>query len=346
MGKHFTLFLRIVNKPDNAAAATIEMDLRSGWLTIFEIAAHILGWLLALLALNSLLALRTEEVLVVNGVEQMIVYTRSLLPYILVSLAVKAVLVYGCALWIFPAYFKRKKIAAGLTLVLLLLGAVVLMEYGGYAWVNANDGVPGISPVQTIDYRPLEGRSENLQIQENQFSFWNLSLYTLGFALAIAWFFARDWNRQQKQLRELQQLQTDAEPNRLKTSTFGYSEKKVNGAVKDFQVTTHSGAATPDETFISLKSGTYTHRVKTGDILFLKKEGNYFTVFTSDKKIVIRQNMESALQSLPRGLFCRVHRSFIVSLRHITVVGKHSVKVGEYAIPVSESYREMLLKHT
>ncbi len=194
----------------------IEMNWRSVLLPVFEITAHILGWLLAVLALNSLLVLRAEEVAVINGVEQIVVHTRSLLPYILVSLAVKAVWVYGCALWIFPAYFKKKKMVAGLALVLSLVVAAVLIEYGGYAWANANDGVPGISPVQTINYRPAENHSELIPIQESQFSFWNLSLYVLSFTLSIAWFFARDWNKQEKQLRELQQLQTGTELKLLK----------------------------------------------------------------------------------------------------------------------------------
>jgi len=67
-------------------------------------------------------------------------------------------------------------------------------------------------------------------------------------------------------------------------------------------------------------------------------------VFTSNQKIVIRQNMETALQLLPEGIFLRVHRSYIVSLRHVAVAGKHSVQVGAYTVPVGNAYRELLLK--
>lgn len=315
------------------------MNSKSVLLSFFEITAHLLGWLLAVLALNSLLTLHVEEVLVVDGLEQTVVYTRSLLPYILISLAVKAVLVYGHTLWIFPAYFKKKKTTAGLSLATVLLVAVVLSEYGAYTWINANSGIPAVSPVLTINYRPLENHSGNIPVRESPFSFWNLSLYALSFALAIAWFFARDWHKQDKQLRELQKLQTAAEPNQVKTGTFGHAEKTVAGAVTDFQATTHSDAAIPVETFITLKSGAQTYRVKTDDILFLKKEGNYFTVFMPDKKIVIRQNMETVLQLLPPDLFCRVHRSYIVSLRHVQKVEKYMVHVGGYTVPVSLTYR-------
>ncbi len=129
----------------------------------------------------------------------------------------------------------------------------------------------------------------------------------------------------------------------LKPVTFGRFEKAVAKSLKVFQAAQKGASPAPHPAEVAtLKSGAQTHRVKIADILFLKKEGNYFTVFTQEKKIVIRQNMETALQWLPSGQFRRVHRSYIVALRHVTVVGKHSVRVGEHTIPVSAAYGEWL----
>ncbi len=175
-----------------------------------------LGWVLVALVLNSLLGLQSEEIQIVNGVEHTVIHTQSLLPYIIISLAVKAGLVYGYTLWIFPGYFKKKKIAAGLGLVLLLLAAAVVLEYLGYALVNSRGGFDGWESVQVFDEQQFEITSLKKQLHENPFSFWNMALYVLGFAIAFAWFLVRDWNVQEKQLRELRQLQTSTELNFLK----------------------------------------------------------------------------------------------------------------------------------
>ena len=142
----------------------------------------------------------------------------------------------------------------------------------------------------------------------------------------------------------VQSYELEAVDYLLKPILFERFEKAVAKAKKAIQATREKDALPPETEFVTLKSGAQIHRVKVDDILFLKKEGNYFTVFTSNQKIVIRQNMEAALQLLPEGVFLRVHRSYIVSLRHVAVAGKHSVQVGAYTVPVGNAYRELLLK--
>ena len=192
------------------------MKVRSTLPRILQGAAHLLGWVLVALVLNSLLSLQSEEIQIVNGVEHTVIHTQSLLPYIIISLAVKAGLVYGYTLWIFPGYFKKKKISAGLGLVLLLLVAAIVLEYLGYALINSRGGFDGWESVQVFDEQQFEITSLKKQLHENPFSFWNMALYVLGFAIAFAWFLVRDWNVQEKQLRELRQLQTSTELNFLK----------------------------------------------------------------------------------------------------------------------------------
>lgn len=192
------------------------MKLKTAFSQIFEALIHLLGWSLAVLALNSLLAVRAEEVLVQNGVEQTIIHTQSLLPYILVSLAVKAVLVYGCTLWIFPVYIKKQKIAIGLSLALLLFAAVALLEYWGYTRINAAAGFIGEKTTRVLDEHLRELTVNREALQETPYSFWNMALYVLAVAVAFAWFLVRDWNAQEKQLRELRELQTGTELNFLK----------------------------------------------------------------------------------------------------------------------------------
>jgi len=53
------------------------------------------------------------------------------------------------------------------------------------------------------------------------------------------------------------------------------------------------------------------------------------------------KNME---RKLPHGHFCRVHRSYIVSLNRIDSIERKRIKIGERIIPVSDSYYPVLLQ--
>jgi two-component system, LytTR family, response regulator len=98
----------------------------------------------------------------------------------------------------------------------------------------------------------------------------------------------------------------------------------------------------PDD-FIFLKSGPKIHRVKLNEILFLEKEGNYLKIVTTSKTILYRANMNEAFSILPVNEFVQVHKSFIISIQHISLIEVHQVTIHSYKIPLGESYRDVFL---
>ena len=127
----------------------------------------------------------------------------------------------------------------------------------------------------------------------------------------------------------------------LKPITFERFLSSVNKAVELFTLKNKIPAASD---FVLIKSGPQTHKVKVDDILYLEKEGNYLTVFTKEKKILIRENMTDVFDIIPKQGFVRVHKSFIVALKHISTFEVHQVIIGSNKIPVGSSYREELMK--
>ncbi len=96
------------------------------------------------------------------------------------------------------------------------------------------------------------------------------------------------------------------------------------------------------ENVIYIKSGTKTHRIKTNSVLYIEGLGNYVTFVLPDRKIVTYLSIQDVLEMLPSSLFCRIHKSFIISLKHIDVIEKHQVIIKEKAIPVGETFRQNL----
>ncbi len=96
--------------------------------------------------------------------------------------------------------------------------------------------------------------------------------------------------------------------------------------------------------FVLLKSGALTHKVKLSEILFVEKEVNYLAFQTTSKKILVRANMTDIFSYVPESQFCRVHKSFVVSLGNIHTLEVHQLSVGKFKVPIGSSYREELMK--
>jgi two-component system LytT family response regulator len=124
----------------------------------------------------------------------------------------------------------------------------------------------------------------------------------------------------------------------LKPITFERFLAAVNKAVAAVAAKTTSG----DDTTIFIKSGPQTHQVKLQDILYLEKEGNYITAHLKDRNILIRENMGDIFDLVPAADFIRVHKSYIVAIKHISMIEVHQLTINNEKIPVGSTYRESL----
>jgi len=126
----------------------------------------------------------------------------------------------------------------------------------------------------------------------------------------------------------------------LKPVTFERFLLAINKAVAALSTKNTAG---PDEgAAIFIKSGPQTHRVKVSDILYLEKEGNYITVHLKEGNILIRENMGDIFDLVPATDFIRVHKSYVVGIRHISMIEVHQLIVDGKKIPVGSTYRDSL----
>jgi len=107
------------------------------------------------------------------------------------------------------------------------------------------------------------------------------------------------------------------------------------------QHTTNALLTSEDQT-IFIKSGPQTFQVKLGDILYFEKEGNYITVHLPDKKLLIRENIGDVFGLVPAADFIRVHKSYVVAVKHIVIIEVHQLTIRNEKIPIGASYRDSL----
>lgn len=96
----------------------------------------------------------------------------------------------------------------------------------------------------------------------------------------------------------------------------------------------------PVNTNIQIKSGSETHHVKIDDIQYIEGLGNYVNVYTIDEKITAYSSLKDLVKLLPEKLFARIHKSYIIAIRHIKSFESHQVKMGNKTIPIGKNFRK------
>jgi len=95
---------------------------------------------------------------------------------------------------------------------------------------------------------------------------------------------------------------------------------------------------------IWVKSGTEYFKIEINDILYIKSEGNYVEFHLKEKRIVALDSLNHLMDQLPEKLFARIHKSYIVSLKHIDSFQRHQLKIDNKTFPIGTIYRETFLQ--
>jgi two-component system LytT family response regulator len=95
-----------------------------------------------------------------------------------------------------------------------------------------------------------------------------------------------------------------------------------------------------DKNFIFVKTEYRLERIALSDIFFIEGMGDYRNVQTGLKKILTLKTFSDFETELPTNSFCRVHKSYIVSLEKIISIEHNRIKIKDSLIPVSDSYKE------
>ncbi|SES84361.1 LytR/AlgR family response regulator transcription factor [Hymenobacter actinosclerus] len=85
-------------------------------------------------------------------------------------------------------------------------------------------------------------------------------------------------------------------------------------------------------------------RVLVDDIYYVEGQKEYLMYYTASGKLLILQSFRKLEEQLPAGRFVRIHKSYLINLRHLEFVERHRVQVHGASLPIGETYREGLLE--
>lgn len=129
----------------------------------------------------------------------------------------------------------------------------------------------------------------------------------------------------------------------MKPVSFECFRKAIDKAVEylSVQVATEEKREILDYFFI--KTDTRIVKFLFEEIQAIEAQREYIKIITPTRKVMSLVSLTSIANALP-GEFVRIHRSFIINMRHIDEVQSNEVLIGEELYPISRNYREDFFK--
>jgi DNA-binding LytR/AlgR family response regulator len=93
--------------------------------------------------------------------------------------------------------------------------------------------------------------------------------------------------------------------------------------------------------FIRKNEGLFT-RVDSRVVILVEASGGWSKIITKEGVYLVSSTLSQLEEQLPVALFCRVSRTYIAALEHISSFTAHSVRILDRDIPLSGSYAEKL----
>ncbi|WP_428660163.1 LytR/AlgR family response regulator transcription factor [Runella sp.] len=98
------------------------------------------------------------------------------------------------------------------------------------------------------------------------------------------------------------------------------------------------------EDYLFLKADGKIYKIMHDELLFAEAQGNYIKIITPQNTLLPSMTFSSFEELLPKSLFLRVHRSFIINKAKITHIEGNRVFIQNHEIPIGSSYRDDFLK--
>ena len=139
-------------------------------------------------------------------------------------------------------------------------------------------------------------------------------------------------------------FQVDATDYLLKPITYSSFLKAANKVKNliDLYANSQKESIKATASHLFVKSEYKLLRIELDDIKYIESQHEYIKIHLINGNPVMTQlSMKAIEEQLPSNRFMRVHRSFIVNLKKVTVIERNRIVFDDKVyIPVSEQYKE------
>jgi DNA-binding LytR/AlgR family response regulator len=137
----------------------------------------------------------------------------------------------------------------------------------------------------------------------------------------------------------------------LKPIKFERFVKAVNKAipkkeaeVPDNLVVLPNNPTARGENFLYFRSDRKMVKVVLKDIVYVESLKDYVKIVTSQELVITKYSMTAMEAMLPKELFMRIHRSYLVSLDKISSFSQAHIQLAGIEVPIGKLYQREVMK--
>jgi DNA-binding LytR/AlgR family response regulator len=118
------------------------------------------------------------------------------------------------------------------------------------------------------------------------------------------------------------------------------AQQVINPGTTVQAISEQTSAPELEQDFMFVRAEYENVKMNFADILFIEGLKDYVKIYTTDNKFTLTLisliKLENLLSS--KG-FSRIHRSYIINIKHVKSIQKNKVLISDKRIPISESYK-------
>lgn len=117
---------------------------------------------------------------------------------------------------------------------------------------------------------------------------------------------------------------------------------ELNGG--ESETAKREGTTTLEQEFLYIKADRKVVKLDLACIHYLESLNDKVIIHLTDREVITTQRISYLAEKLPKQQFIRIHRSFIISLSHITAYNNIMVEVKARELPIGRNYRSQALE--
>jgi DNA-binding LytR/AlgR family response regulator len=141
----------------------------------------------------------------------------------------------------------------------------------------------------------------------------------------------------------LQGYELDVIDYLLKPVSFERFLKAVNKVKDFFELKDKCQVVAPNKDYFFVRCDKRYEKILYNDLLFAEAMENYVVLNTKENKFISYLTFKAVEEYLPKEIFIKVHKSFIVSISNIDSISTNEIKIGSHNIPISRNLKDEIM---
>lgn len=92
--------------------------------------------------------------------------------------------------------------------------------------------------------------------------------------------------------------------------------------------------------YVFVKADRKMFKVHFKNILFVEGLKDYVVMHTESQKVISGMNIKTIFDQLPKSIFVRVSKSYVININHVDSIDNNTVYIGRNEIPIGNVYRD------